>query len=418
MTLQDKLDDLAAEVRLPIQLTDHQMRSLGFTPHGDLIDSIRQQTLLSKVTPPEIRKYFEGRGVLRTKEPLWLPPDPSKGVLGRTVVPVLVDKVHYGLLWILDDEHQVQGALLDRVREVAKVIGEQVRDQETAENDRFALTRQLLQGNAERRNIAWTELVRARAVDSDDTLTAVVIRVRSAGGGTDRVPRHVLSYTHGSGLPHYVLRAVEGSAAALLVPGSRGDQALDRIAELGRSIVQDAVDPDATVYVGIGGQGHAGPSAWLSASQAARAADAAERFPELERVAAWDRLGSLRLLVSISEPDLRVLIDPRIITLHCDHRELLATVETYLDTGGDITSTCKALNVHRGTVYYRLRRVEELTGLSIRSGADRLTIHTGAKAVRLLGEDPLDGGRTGATSQGPTTSPSADEPHPPSPLWY
>ena len=51
-------------------------------------------------------------------------------------------------------------------------------------------------------------------------------------------------------------------------------------------------------------------------------------------------------------------------------------------------STAEALFLHRASLYYRLQRIEELTGASLKSGSDRLALHLGLKLARLLGVHP------------------------------
>ncbi len=65
------------------------------------------------------------------------------------------------------------------------------------------------------------------------------------------------------------------------------------------------------------------------------------------------------------------------------HRELARTAETYLDHAGQAGRTASALGVHRQTLYYRLSRVEQLTGLDLDDGEDRLLLHMALKAARL-----------------------------------
>ncbi|WP_407702280.1 helix-turn-helix domain-containing protein [Streptomyces specialis] len=71
--------------------------------------------------------------------------------------------------------------------------------------------------------------------------------------------------------------------------------------------------------------------------------------------------------------------------LRPEHRELARTAETFLDHAGGATRTAAALGVHRQTLYYRLSRVERLTGLDLASGEDRLLLHMALKAARLTG---------------------------------
>ncbi|MGW1146869.1 helix-turn-helix domain-containing protein, partial [Streptomyces sp. NPDC002454] len=65
------------------------------------------------------------------------------------------------------------------------------------------------------------------------------------------------------------------------------------------------------------------------------------------------------------------------------HRELARTAEVYLDRAGQAGRAAAELGIHRQTLYYRLSRVEQLTGLDLDDGEDRLLLHMALKAARL-----------------------------------
>jgi DNA-binding PucR family transcriptional regulator len=63
------------------------------------------------------------------------------------------------------------------------------------------------------------------------------------------------------------------------------------------------------------------------------------------------------------------------------HRELVSTALTYLDLGQRLDHTAGALHVHPNTVRYRLRRLQELVGISVAvEPGERLTV---LETVRL-----------------------------------
>nr|WSZ14417.1 helix-turn-helix domain-containing protein [Streptomyces canus] len=118
--------------------------------------------------------------------------------------------------------------------------------------------------------------------------------------------------------------------------------------------------------------------AWQEASAAARAALAEPGFGP---VAEWSRIGPYRLLTALPpeaahDPVVRPLLSPA-------HRELARTAEVYLDCAGQAGRTAAALGIHRQTLYYRLSRVEQLTGLDLDDGEDRLLLHMALKGARL-----------------------------------
>ncbi|MFD5232916.1 PucR family transcriptional regulator [Streptomyces qaidamensis] len=118
--------------------------------------------------------------------------------------------------------------------------------------------------------------------------------------------------------------------------------------------------------------------AWREASAAARAALAEPRFGP---VAEWSAIGPFRLLTALPpelahDPAAQALLSPA-------HRELARTAEVYLDCAGQAARAAAELGIHRQTLYYRLSRIEKLTGLDLDDGEDRLLLHMALKAHRL-----------------------------------
>jgi DNA-binding PucR family transcriptional regulator len=103
---------------------------------------------------------------------------------------------------------------------------------------------------------------------------------------------------------------------------------------------------------------------------------------------AWSDLGVYRILVHLPLDELpEDAIPPTLLALlgNPNGREIIRSVEVYLDHAGDAKAAVEALKVHRTTLYYRLGRFSELTGLDLSDGGDRLAIHVGLKLARLAG---------------------------------
>ncbi|MDQ6525122.1 helix-turn-helix domain-containing protein [Nocardioides sp. LHD-245] len=62
--------------------------------------------------------------------------------------------------------------------------------------------------------------------------------------------------------------------------------------------------------------------------------------------------------------------------------ELLLTLTTHLDHDLSVRATSEALHVHKNTVVYRLRRIEELTGLNLRTTRDLALLVLATEADR------------------------------------
>jgi DNA-binding PucR family transcriptional regulator len=113
----------------------------------------------------------------------------------------------------------------------------------------------------------------------------------------------------------------------------------------------------------------------------------AEHVERLGPIVSWADLGVYRLLAKLSHRELAELAAESAV-LSVAGGGLAATVETYLDLGGHVQQTAAALGVHRQTLYYRLGRAEQLTGLDLADGQNRLLLHLSLKAAALAAHRP------------------------------
>jgi hypothetical protein len=115
------------------------------------------------------------------------------------------------------------------------------------------------------------------------------------------------------------------------------------------------------------------PVQWTQARAAARVAGVA---PQLSPVAHWAELGGWRPVSGLPGAD------PAIAPLLADS-VLARTAEVFLDCAGSASRAATTLQVHRQTLYYRLSRIESVTGLDLADGDARLLLHTSLRAARL-----------------------------------
>jgi DNA-binding PucR family transcriptional regulator len=65
-------------------------------------------------------------------------------------------------------------------------------------------------------------------------------------------------------------------------------------------------------------------------------------------------------------------------------QKLEETLRCFLEQAGSIPRTAEALQIHRTSLYYRLRQIQEVTGLDLDRGHDRLVLHLGLRIAELL----------------------------------
>ncbi len=111
-----------------------------------------------------------------------------------------------------------------------------------------------------------------------------------------------------------------------------------------------------------------------------------------EGVLAFEQTGAYRLLLSTMSENPRELqrfyaetVEPLVAYDEQYETDLVRTLESFLDADGNVAGTAQRLFTHRHTIYYRLERVRELSGLDVSSSDGREKLSLGLKAMRVLG---------------------------------
>lgn len=243
---------------------------------------------------------------------------------------------------------------------------------------RQPLVHRLLTGVGPDRERAARELRSILADESethDHWFAVAICGVR----GPTRPHRSELATLHPSRSTSPVLQSAEVGHHVVLLPDDQTD-AVPTVAAITRAARDCCRHP-------VAGVGEARPlvEAVLSYAQAKAAMSAAGRLPHLPEIVRYVDLGAERVLASRSDVDLAASVDPQ-IRLLLDHGDpdLVPTLTAFLDSGGDANATAALLAVHRGTLYYRLRKARDLSGLDLSRGASRYTAHLSLLAHQLL----------------------------------
>lgn len=127
------------------------------------------------------------------------------------------------------------------------------------------------------------------------------------------------------------------------------------------------------------------------------------------RLVRYDDLGVVRLLAGGSDMAHleRFVLDAvgPLATYDADHgTELLQTLDAWLERNGSLDQLADSLSIHRSTLAYRLRRIEELLGRALDDPGSRLELTIAARAAfvfRAVSGNPrwpaasVDAGRAG-----------------------
>jgi purine catabolism regulator len=379
-------DDVAATVETwlarPALIFDASMLLIGHGPmaeremNPDAITNLRLRT--TKLSP---RDAEDLAGRLHREEPHHDSGDPKLGLPSGTAAAAVARRRLMGFVYVLDDSEGTQDlSAIDRaaLREAADVIAiDGLRRRAAATADAF-----------DREDFLW-QVVRGEAGPPDH-----VIRRATELGLDPRVPFTLAVARVGEALTEDLRELGRSRLVPGMIVSQRDDlllvlaPGLDPGTPLLREVLEEARGREDRARWGLAGGPH-NLSELATAFRDARAAlqiatalghrgpvaDAAELEPFmlLGGVARDPHVADVALAV------VRPLVDYDLES----GRDLLGTVEAYLATGGNASSTARQLTLNRHSLIYRLRKFEELTGRDLSDPADRFVVDLSIKLFRL-----------------------------------
>jgi PucR C-terminal helix-turn-helix domain len=318
--VQRAVDSLASSLARPVLVEDTRHQPLWWSAQND-VDETRMRTILHRGVPPAAAALVIRMRLGSAAGPVRTPAVPEADMLPRWCVPLRTGRQLHGYLWVLDADGTVTEADLPGLVACAELAAATLaQDAATAaERDqrRAALLARLLVGPDE---AAARDLIGLEGLGPDATVAVCAPR---AAGGWD----------------------LDGGMSAHVNPPAR------RAATSGPAV------PLADLRVAV-----------QRAAVTRRVLRAGAQLPR----PAWDALGSWRLIAA-APADLTVAdLHPGADALaRLPRPDLMITARAVLDHGGDIARTAAALHIHRTTLYYRLDRIEVLTGVNLKTGPDR-----------------------------------------------
>jgi PucR-like helix-turn-helix protein len=359
--LQDLVDDLSDLLGTPAVLEDTAFTLLAYSSlSSDTADPVRTESILGRTASSAVRSYFLEHGIASATGPVHIPGSPERSITARVCFPARSEGRTLGYLWVLEGPTRLSSAVLSQAAPLAERAG----------------------------------ALLARRHQNADLHSRLVARLLS-GSLDDARSAHEALVARGD-LPS------SGACALCLVRTPARPQPARVFPVLDPPLTDDALLPVARKVTRlVGAEGHAGVGsvvvlpASLSAADltalrsSAAEADVAARVslgrPHLGRVLTWPALGIYQLALQgapLVEAVIRATPAHRLTSRA--EPELVRTALTYLDEAGHAVRTASALGVHRQTLYYRLERIQTLTGIDLSQGEARLQLHLGLALTEIL----------------------------------
>jgi DNA-binding PucR family transcriptional regulator len=397
--LQRLVDNLGSRLHRSVAIDDLNIRLLCYSSHAGEVDEERMHWVMHRAAPKKVVDHYRRIGVFEEVDLFTRPVRPDLGLrIERIVMPIRHDGVLLGFLVLLasdgplteDEEGLVRQAaahaavilhrelLIDELRQAR--VGQQLRD--------------LLSGDGSDRRDAAQRLVEEDLFVAGPVTALVVSAPRRSGQLLNDKERTALTVGLERGCRHapprhaiHLTRADHG-VVLFAHPASSGRE----LESFARAIQADVCKSYGCTaeecYVGIGGQRANLVDVSRSYLEARDAAEAARTIRILGTIVGHTQLGIYGLLTQMSADDLSRTMHAglrRLLDYDADTGTLATTLEVYLKNAGDVPRTAAQLSLHRASVYYRLRRIEEIAGVDLSDGDDRLALDLGLKVVRILG---------------------------------
>src|SRR6266516_4095873 len=189
------------------------------------------------------------------------------------------------------------------------------------------------------------------------------------------------------------ITSVRENEVVIVVPGRSGQlPPAGQASRLSSRCVARMRDlfPETMITIGIGGACRDPTEIARSYGQARRTIDAVARLGGQSQVVAFEDLGIHRLLLQIPDlAELRSFATEVLGELGRGDRqrgaELLATLACYFRENNSPQRSARSLHVHPNTVAYRIRRIQEITGLRLDTYRDRLMAQVALEILDALG---------------------------------
>jgi purine catabolism regulator len=384
-------DDVAASVETwltrPALIFDGAMLLIGHGPmaeremNPDAITNLRLRT--AKLAPRDAEALADR---LHHEAPHHDPGEPKLGLPGGTAAAAVARRRLMGFVYVLDDAEGTRPlSAIDRgiLREAADVIAiDGLRRRAAAKAD--VLDREDFLWQVVRGEAGPPDHIIRRAADLGlDPRVPFVLAVATIAEGEQNGATSIAVLTKlrsARRLPAMTI-SLRDDLLLVLVPGlDSGTQGL-------REVLEEAARTAGATW-GLAGGPRSLPEL-ATAFREARAAlqidaalghrgpvaDAAELEPFL-------LLGGVARDPHVAEVALAV-VQPLVDYDLESGRDLLGTIETYLATGGNASSTARRLTLNRHSLIYRVRKFQELTGRDLDDPADRFVVDLSIKLFRL-----------------------------------
>jgi PucR C-terminal helix-turn-helix domain len=397
--IQTLADAIAIDLARSVLVETLEHALVAYNCDASTLDDAQTATILHRAVPTALQRHLRYADFNASDGPTRVPAADRFGLRSRLCITLRHRRDPVGYLWIADPDETLRCEAIADILPSVEGIGARLHQASAHRRDAWQRRRDALRAYVD--ELPEPSLAKIRAlshhgVASDHApLSCLVL---GPSGASLRTAQDFEALC----VRERLNRATVAIGSTYVFVTVSGDNALDpaRLRRVGGAMCDmlAAGHPRRTV-AGLSSTDAGGATEVTAVvRRAIWACRVALALPEFGVVTSWEDLGIYRVIEGASlarpadvlPPALRELLD------NPAHSDLVGTLERYLDCGGDVKLTAAELSLHRTSLYYRLQRIEEVTGMSLRDGGERLALHFGLKIARVLGSYPTGAVRSRA----------------------
>lgn len=380
--LQDLAEALSKLVNRAVTIEDPNLTVLAHAGLGE-IDQAREDSIEAGGTPEAIRKFMQEQKILeklnQSLKPSRVPTSPEHGMTKeRIVAPIVVERKMYGYLWLIANDEPLDESdtmTIERAAIVAALIMlKESAIKQTEARLQADVISQLLSDHPhslaleDKANRLGLNLQQSQRVMLLRPPTGVLPSLRLA----DKLMPNIRQDTRRAILQPF------GANLILIIPDTVDARAL------GKRLINTM----AGLKIGAGNIAAELTDLAESHRQAKEALEIGVALSAIENIFFFEDLGYLHWLYHnpvqqgngnrFSKQIQRLVSEER-----AERAQLLRTLDVFLDLGGNAAETARVLNIHRNTLSYRLKQIENYCELSLGDPVTRVNLQIAIKAYQL-----------------------------------
>jgi hypothetical protein len=372
--LQSGIEALSELLGRPTLLDDPELVPLAYSRQWGELDPVRTQSILGRGAPSDVRRALFAQGIAERAGVFLTEPAPELGMAARICRTLRNEGEVLGFLWLIPGDQELSSSESDQVEAAAQQLEDALFDSDSVlEGDETRLLELLRGPDCSERDVAGAKLA-ARGMGPETPIIVCLVSVPPGG------PLPVETMIAASRRLTVGLAIAGRSSEGGTLIASPTDPALSSVSQ---SEIAEWLRTGSAPGSAVGQSEVLSldrlPIAFHQASTSLKVARSAPGGS----AAAWERLGADRLIAQLPLSSIHDF--PEGLTHVIEHEpDLAQTLKAFLDNAGHVKETSERLALHRSGLYYRLARIEDLTGLDLDSGDDRLLAHLALRTRHLF----------------------------------